>query len=156
MAQAAVPVAIGATLVGTGISAYAARRKGQEEAAAAEFERQQLLIQEQMTRIAATQAETRRREDLVSSIETIQAIAAGRGVGLASPTLGAAIESARAGTERDIRIERLNYLTKAEQSAALAGQAGRKARYSLLAGDLSAASTIASGVSRAASFGFGR
>lgn len=132
--------------------------QGQARSEAAAFEQQQLLgqqeqlrVQAENTRIAADQAEARRREGLVSNIESIQSIRAGRGVGSASPTGMAILDSIITNTSRDIGTERYNYLAKADQSrmesdnAGLAAQmAGRKARTSLMAGYLDAAGTVAS------------
>lgn len=144
---------VGGIVAGTALSMVGARRKSQEEAATAEFEAEQLKIQEQSNRIAASQAEAKRRNELVSSIETIQAIQAGRGVGLTSPTSVGIIGDVSASAERDIRAERLGYLTKAEQSRRLSEMATRKARYSLLAGDLEVAGAAVSGGTKIAQLG---
>lgn len=150
----ALPIIAGvAAVAGSGIQAYGAHKAGVEQARAAEFEKQQLEIQAQVARTAADQDEARRREALVSNMETIQAIRAGRGVGSNSPTGEAILTSAIDQQERDIGIERANYLTKADLSLRAAQLADRKARTSLLAGNLTAASDILSGVSRAASIG---
>ena len=143
--------AAAATVGGTALSAAGSNLAGQESARAAEFERQQLEIQSQTARTAADQAEEQRRKELVSNMETIQAIRAGRGVGASSPTGQAILTSAIEEEERGIRIERANYLSKADLSRRASELAGRKARTSLLAGQLEAGSTIFSGVAKAAS-----
>jgi hypothetical protein len=153
MAQLAIPALIASTALTAGSQIMA----GQEKSYAAKFEQQQLLGQQDQlkaqadnTRIAADQAEARRREGLVSSIESIQSIRAGRNVGSASPTGMAILDSLIGNTERDIGTERFNLLSKADQSrmaadnAGLAAtMAGRKARTSLMAGYLDAAGTVA-------------
>lgn len=143
--------AAGATVGGSALSAAGSSMAGQETARAAEFERQQLEIQSQAQRTAADQAEARRREELTSNLETIQAIRAGRGVGSNSPTGQAILTSAIEEQERDIGIERANYLAKADISRRAAEMAGRKAKTSLLAGNLEAGATILGGIGKAAS-----
>jgi hypothetical protein len=139
---------------------------GNEKARAAEFEQQQLYgqqqqlkIQEENTRIQATQLEARRREELASSMETVQSIRAGRGVGQASPTGMAIFDSLVGNAERDIFTERFNVLSKADQSkraaenAGLAAEmAGRKAKTSLLAGYLGAGETVLSAGYKASTY----
>lgn len=155
MAQLAIPALIASTALTAGSQVMA----GQERSRAAAFEQQQLLgqqeqlrVQAENTRIAADQAEARRREGLVSNIESIQSIRAGRGVGSASPTGMAILDSIITNAERDIGTERYNYLTKADQSrmeaentGLAASMAGRKSKTSLMAGYLDAAGTVASG-----------
>jgi hypothetical protein len=159
-------LAIPALIASTAITAGSQVMQGQARAEAAAFEQQQLLgqqeqlrVQAENTRIAADQAEARRREGLVSNIESIQSIRAGRGVGSASPTGMAILDSIIGNAERDIGTERYNYLAKADQSrmesdnAGLAStMAGRKARTSLMAGYLDAAGTVASGAFKYGSF----
>lgn len=156
------PLLIGAMVAGsaasavTGLaasrnSAYASQMAGQESSRAAEFENQQLKIQSETAKIAADQAEAKRRSELVSSLETIQAIRAGRGVGAGSPTGAAIYGGAIDDEERNIATERFNYLQKSDISRRAAEMASRKARTSLLAGDLTAQSELLSGYSRAAS-----
>lgn len=153
-------LAIPALIASTALSATGSIMAGNEKARQANFESQQyqgqqrqLQIQEQNTRTAADQAETRRREELTSNMETISAIRAGRGVGEASPT-GMSIFSALIGnSERDINTERFNYLQKADTTRIAAENAGiassmaaGKAKYSLLAGYLGAGADIAKGI----------
>lgn len=152
-------LAIPALIASTVISAGSAIMQGQARSEAAAFEQQQLIGQQKQllaqadnTRIAADQAEARRREGLVSNIEHIQSIRAGRGVGEGSPSGMAFLDSLISNTSRDISTERFNYLSKADQSrmeadnAGLAAtMAGRKAQTSLMAGYLDAAGTVAGG-----------
>lgn len=152
MAEIAVPMLI----MGTAATAGSQVMQGVEQSNAAKFEQQQLLGQQkdlqaqaQNTRIAADQAEAQRRYELTSNLEHIQSIRAGRGVGEASPTGMAILDSLTGITERNIDTERFNYLSKADttdraaNNAGLsAAMAGRKAQTSLLAGFLGAAGTV--------------
>jgi hypothetical protein len=151
-------LAIAGMVAGTALTATSQVMQGQARSEAAAFEQQQLIGQQKQlqaqaenTRIAADQAETARRERLVANIESIQSIRAGRGVGEASPSGMAFLDSITDNTERDIGTERFNYLSKADQSRMAAENAGlsatmagRKAQTSLLAGYLDAGSTVAS------------
>lgn len=124
------------TVGGGIIKAQGAKMAGEETARAAEFERQQLEIQAQTERTAADQAEAQRRRDLTSNLETIQALRAGRGVGASSPTGTAILTNEIAEQERNINIERANARSRADLSRRASLLAGRKARTSLLAGQL--------------------
>lgn len=112
-------------------------------------------------KLASAQTEARRREALTSSLETIQAIRAGRGVGMGSPTGLAILSATSMDEDRDTRIEELNYLSKAEQARLAANRArfGSKsssfsshlakkgAKTSLVAGYLDAGGSAASSIS---------
>lgn len=142
-------VAIGATVYGSAQQAKGIKMRGEEESRAAEFEKQQYEIQEQQTKTAAAQSETRRREDLTSSLETIQALRAGRGVGTYSPTGAAIFGSAIEDVERDIAIDRANYSTKADLSRRAALMAERKGKTSLLAAKYGATAAMIEGGTKA-------
>lgn len=131
-------------VAGTAAQGVSQIMQGNAQSQAAQFEQQQLKVQEQQTRTAAEQAEARRREELTANLETIQSIRAGRGVGTNSPTGMAILTDTTHDAERDIVSERSNYLTKADLSSRAAEMAGRKAQTSLLAGYLGAASTVGS------------
>lgn len=153
MAELAIPMLVASTA----LTATSQIMRGQEEARTAEFQRsqyisqqEQLKVQEETTKIAAAQAEAKRRNELTSSLEAISTIRSGRGVGGSSPTGMAIFDSIVSGAEGDISTERFNYLSRADvlrQNSETAGQAasmaGRKAQYSLLSGYLGAASTAA-------------
>lgn len=141
--------AIGMTVAGSGLQAFGSIQRGKEEARASQFEKQQYEIQEQQTKTAAAQSEAKRRDDLTSSLETIQALRAGRGVGATSPTGEAIFTSSVDDVEGDIAIERANYATKADQSRRAALMSDRKSKTSLLAGYLGAGEAIASGATKA-------
>lgn len=142
------PLLIGAVVAGTATTAVGHEMAGQEASRAAAFETQQLDIQAQSARTAADQSEARRREELTSQMETIQALRAGRGVGSNSPGGEAILTSAIDNQERDIAIERSNYMTKADLSRRASELSARKAQTSLLAGDLSAAGDIFSSATK--------
>lgn len=168
MAELAVPIAIG----GAALGAVGSIAKGKEEAASAKFDAQQLRgqagqyeeqakqyeIQAQTERIAAADAEAKRRDGLISSLETIEAIRAGRGVGGVSPTGAGITEGVLASGEKDVRTERLNYLQKEEealfgaktsrfkagQATQAAAMAERKAKSAVTASFFEAGSKIGS------------
>lgn len=138
--EVAIPVAM--AVGGSGLSAAGSIMQGRESSRAAAFEQQQLETQARMLRTAADQSEARRREETTSAIETIAALRAGRGVGSGSPTAMAIYDKVIEDSGRDIAIERVNYATRADLSDRAALMAQRKARYSLLAGDLQAGATL--------------
>ncbi|MCK1585491.1 hypothetical protein IVB03_39545 [Bradyrhizobium sp. 168] len=115
-----------------------------QKSAAATFEQQQYEQQAQAARTASLQDETTRRRDLTSSLETIQAIRAGRGVGSASPTAMAIFGDTIGRSEDDIAASKANYSAKADLSTRAAFLSGKKAQSSLLAGDLGAISDVGS------------
>jgi hypothetical protein len=81
-----------------------------------EEERQRLFkVQAQELRTAQAQAETARREELTSSLETIMAIRAGRGVGEGSPTGMAIANKLISDTVSDIRTERVGYMSAIDE-----------------------------------------
>lgn len=145
------PLLIAGVVGGSATAAAGHEMAGREAARSATFEQQQLEIQSQTAKTNADQAETARRTELTSNLETIMAIRAGRGVGSGSPTGEAIYTSAIDQQERDIATERANYLTKADLSRRGAEMAARKAKTSLIAGDLAAAGDIFGGASKIAS-----
>lgn len=158
-------VGLGLGLMGTFAQAGAQRRAGREQAAAARFEAAQLEerrkdqeVNAQIEKTRADQTEARRTEELVSQLETIQAIRAGRGVGLNSPTGQAILTSASEDERQDISIERTGILQESDawrraawNSGQEAGMARRKAKYSMWAANTASTVTILSGLGRAAS-----
>lgn len=156
MASAATAAAPYALAAGTALTATSQIIQSREQSKAAAFEADQLRTQEQQYRIAAAQDEARRRDELTSNLETIQAIRSGRGVGQASPTGTAILDSITADEERDIGISKLNYLQRADMSRRLAGMSEGRARTSLLAGYLGAGATAADSLFRYGAYGSGR
>jgi hypothetical protein len=143
------PIMLMAAVGGSALSAAGSLMAGQEKSNAAE-------IQSQQQKTAAAQAEAQRRDELTSSLETISAIRAGRGVGSQSPTGLAIFDEITANAERDIGIEKSNYLTRADMSRQAAEMSGRKAKTALLAGYLGAGEAVLSGATKAYSIGSGR
>lgn len=136
-------VAIGLAVVGAAGQAAGTMMQSREQARAAAFERDNYDRQRQELLIAADQQEAKRRNELTASIETISALRSGRGVGMSSPTGSAILSSAIQDESDDIRTERLGYLTRAEQARLGSKMAGRKARMSILAGNIGAVTGIA-------------
>jgi hypothetical protein len=186
-------IAAAATAAGGALSAGSKIMASREEARSTLFEQQQLETAQQQKdlqlrqfelgetqtqdllkregeryKTAAAEAEAYRRNDLISSIETIMSIRAGRGVGEGSPTATAILSRITRDAERDIGTERLNYANRIDETrmgietsrgqVALArGQnelsqsqvalsrrmARKRAKFSLLAGYLGAADGVA-------------
>lgn len=139
--------------VGTATSIFGQQMAGQEANRAAQFEAQQLERQSRSYLTAAAQDEAARRRDLESSLETIQVMRAGRGVGPDSPTGRAILESTTDTAERAIGTSKANILDKASASELAAGQIRRKGRASLLAADIGSLTTAASGIGKIATAG---
>ena len=148
------------SFAGSKQQAYASRMAGEERAMAAQYEGEQLQRQGEMFKTAASQDETSRRKELTGAIGTIMAIQAGRGVGLGSPTSTAITADMIGDAESDIATSKLNILSRADQSRTGGELAVRRARYSLLAGELGAKAAeiggfadLISGFGKAASLG---
>lgn len=139
-------LAIGALIVGTAASAGSQIMQGREQAKAAAFESDQMKIQAEATRTAAAQDETNRRNELTSSLETIEAIRAGRGLSGDSPGGMAILEGVTNRAERDIGISKGNYAMKADLLDRQSQLASSKGSMSLLSGYLGAAGTVGSAV----------
>jgi hypothetical protein len=137
---------MGAQAIGSATSAYGSVRTGQEKYLDAQFEREQLQIAAQQNKIAAAQAEAGRRQDLVSSLETIQAMRAGRNTGTYSPTGRAILANVVDDAESDIITERVNYMQRADLNRRASFLAERKGKASLLAGNLGAVESVATGI----------
>lgn len=150
------PILIGAQVAGTAASAYGSLKSGQEKYLDAQFEREQLKIAEQQNKTAALQAESARRDELTSSLETIQALRAGRNTGTYSPTGRALLANTVDDAEGDIITERVNYAQRADQNRRAAFLAERKGKTSLLAGQLGAVESVASGITKIGSIYKGR
>lgn len=138
MAALALPILVGTTIASAGGQLMAAGQKS----AAADFETQQYEQQAQAAKTASMQEEATRRRDLTSSLETIQAIRAGRGVSSGSPTAMAIYTDSIGRSEDDIAASKANYAAKADLASRASILSAKKAQSSLLAGDLEAASTI--------------
>jgi len=141
-------LALPALIIGSTASAVGSLAAGGQKAAAAEFEQQQYAQQAEAAKTAALQDEAARRRDLDSNLESIQAIRAGRGVGSGSPTAMAIYDSTIQRAEEDIFASKANYAAKADLASRASILSGKKKSYSLLAGNLGAATDIASGFSK--------
>lgn len=128
--------------VGTAFQAVGQVMPGNEASRAAKAEQQALQIQEQQQRTAAAQEEVRRREELTAQLGSMQAIRAGRGVGMSSPTGMAILTEVASDGTRDAQQASLNHLLQADASRMAAQSAGRKAKYTLLGGYLGAGADI--------------
>jgi hypothetical protein len=142
MAELAIP----ALIIGTAASAGGTLMAAGQKSAAAEFEQQQYQQQAEAAKTASMQDEAARRRDLNSSLETIQAIRAGRGVGSGSPTAMAIFDSTIGRSEDDIAASKANYAAKSDLASRASYLSGVKAQTSLLAGDLGAVSDVSSSI----------
>lgn len=133
-------------IVGTAASAGSQIMMGGEQAKAAAFEQEQMKIAASQTRTAAAQEETNRRNELTSSLETIEAIRSGRGLSGSSPGGMAVLEGVTNRAERDIGISKGNYAQKADLLDREASMSSSKGSMSLLAGYLGAAGTVGSSI----------
>jgi hypothetical protein len=136
---------------GTALKATGDIMSGRENARAAEFEAQQQQVQRETLAIAAKQDEAKRRNELTSSLEVIEAIRAGRGVGQSSPGGMAMFDAITTNAEKDIRTSSFNFAQRGEQSRQIAEFSRDRGRTSLLAGYLNAGADVASGA-----FSYGR
>lgn len=135
-------LAIAALVVGTATAATGAVVAGTQQSRAAAFQQDQLRLQAEANRTAAAQEEAKRRADLTSSMETIAAIRAGRGVGGGSPSGNAFLDNLITRSEGDIATAKTNLLTKADVASRGATLAGQASDASLLGGYLTAATDI--------------
>jgi hypothetical protein len=148
--------AAAASLAGSGMQAYGSIMQGREQSRAAQMEADNLRIQQAQYSIAAAKDEAKRRNDLTSSLEAIQAIRAGRNVGAGSPTGLAILDSAIEDSNRDVSSAKLNYATRSDLAGRAALLSDRKAYTSILAGNLAAGEAIAGGLSKSYMIGSGQ
>jgi len=131
-------------IAGTAASAGGKLMAAGQQSASSEFESQQYAAQAQAAQTASIQEETQRRRDLTSSLETIQAIRAGRGVGSGSPTAMATFDNITNISEDNMQASKANYAAKADLASRASILSERKASTSMLAGYLGAASDVGS------------
>lgn len=148
-----IPALIGSTAVGTATSVYGQQMAGAEAKRSADFEAQQLERQSKAYQTQAAQDEANRRNDMESSLETIQVMRAGRGLSLDSPTGEAIQTSVTDRAERDITTSKANILGRASNAELAASQTRRKGDASLLAADIGSLTSIASGAAKIATAG---
>lgn len=129
----------------SGISgAMAAKGQAEDAAAQAAFTRRQAEGAAQDEMIASTQEEAERRRELNSTLSTIEAMRAARGL-RASPSGDAYTKNIGKIGADNIRVGKLNRLTRAvsyKQQAAFAAQQGKSA---LKAGQIGMATSLLSG-----------
>jgi hypothetical protein len=142
MAIAAPLLAAGGQIMG-GIS-----ENNQKRAEAAQYDQNA-----KATLTAADQSEALRREDLLSTLSSIDAVRSSRGLEVASPT-GTAIRQNRTGrAEQAIGAENLNYRTQAQSYKTQAGISRSQGTSALIGGFLKGGSTAFGGISDAVRYG---
>jgi hypothetical protein len=132
----------GLTVAGAATKAFADRRQGQAQKAALDYQAQQQRAQAEYTQIQGQQDAAGRRNALTSSLENMNAIIAGRGVGLASPTNAAITTGVVDRGERDIASAALGYQAKASQLTTGAQLSTQQGAFAETAGNLAAVSDI--------------
>lgn len=148
-------LALPALIIGTATSAVGQLASAGQASAAADFEAQQYKAQADAARTASMQDEAARRRNLTSSLEAIQAIRAGRGVGTSSPTAMAIFDNSIDRSEDDIQASKANYAAKADLASRASVLSEKKASTSLLAGNLGAITSAATGIMRYSGRGAG-
>jgi len=142
---AAVPiVGAGLTVAGAFMNAKNQRMQGRAQQRALQYQAQQQRLQADYANIQEKQTEGQQRDSLTTSLEHIAVIQAGRGVGTASPTVGAINENIVDRAERDVATSRLGFEAKkaalrsgatlAEQEGELAVKAGDRAAIATMLG----------------------
>lgn len=132
----------GLTVAGAATKAFSERRQGQAQKAALDYQAQQQRAQAEYTQIEGLQDEAGRRNALTSSLNTMNALVAERGVGMGSPTSQAITTGVIDRGERDIASAKLGYQAKAAQlttGAQLSTQQGAQAES---AGNISAIGSL--------------
>lgn len=142
--------AVGGVGLAAGTQALGSILAGRQQARSAAFEAQQLEIQQTRLETAADVEETERRDQLASTIQSIEAVRGARGLG-PSPTGFAALRQIRGDAERDIRTARINTLTNADSAGRAASERRRAGRSQQIAGYLGATSALGVGAFRTAS-----
>ncbi len=142
--------AVGAVGLAAGTQAFGSILAGRQQARERDFEAQQLEIQRTRLETAADIEEAERRDDLASTIQSIEAVRGARGLG-ASPTGFAALRQIRGDAQRDIRTARMNRLIGAESAGRAASERRRAGRSQQLAGFLGAGTALGVGAFRGSS-----
>ena len=148
--------------VSAAVSAAASISAARQQAGAAKIARQQYEEEAANARMQADQEEVARRDELQRVLAAQDAIRAGRGVELDSPTGLAIRDTTIADVESDIGVARYNALSKARRfdlGAAIEETRGRSAMISGIGGAassiLSAASAFRGGASPGGASGGG-
>jgi len=137
-------VGVGLTVAGAFLNAKNQRLQGRAQRNALQYKAQQQRAQAEYVNIQEKTAEAGQRDTLATSLEQISALQAGRGVGMASPTVGAINENIVDRAERDIASNKLTFEAKkdalrsgaqlAEQEGELAVKAGDRAAFATMLG----------------------
>jgi hypothetical protein len=136
-----------AMVAGTAVSAGATIYQGIAADKAGELEAQQYRENAAAAELASEQDALARRKDLARTIAAQQALRAGSGVDLRSPTSLAIEEASRQETEADILASRYNFAAEAERNRLAARQAKRSGRASLYGGFIGGTGQLLSGAS---------
>lgn len=139
-------LAAGGAAIQGASSIFAGREQARQAKTQAAWQAQELKIQSEENKIAAAQDEAARRRELTYSLQTIEAIRAGRGTGSGSPTAATIQDDVTETASRDMRSSRLNFLRAADQSS-------RQAAFSLSEGNRAARSAQIGGLLGAVSAG---
>lgn len=140
MAAAAIPIVLSA--VSTAVGVYSSIKQGEAQSAAFKAQQQQQQQHEQQLRTRALQDEAARREELTAQLSTIDAIRAGRGLSLDSPTALTIRNDTTDSAMDNMRVSRLNILNGAESARQSAEQSGAAASTALTSGYLSGATSL--------------
>ncbi len=140
MAMAAIPIVLSA--VSTAVGVYSSIKQGEAQSAALKAQQQQQQQREQQLRTQALQDEAARREELTSQLSTIDAIRAGRGNSLTSPTALTIRDDVTNDAMDNMRVSRLNILNGAESARQSAEQSGAAASTALTSGYMRGATSL--------------
>lgn len=143
--ETAAVIALAGVALSAGATVYqgiAANKAGQLEAA-------QYEENAKASELAAEQDAIARRRDLARTIAAQQALRAGAGVDIRSPTGLAIEEASRQETESDILSSRYNYLSEAGRYRLAAKQARKSGKASLYGGLIGAGGQLLSGAGSA-------
>lgn len=105
------------------------------------------------TLTAADQSEALRRQDLISTLSSIDAVRSARGLEVASPTGMAIRGNTTARADAAINTENLNYRTQAQSYKTQAGISRSQGTAALIGGFLKGGSSIFGGISDAKRYG---
>jgi hypothetical protein len=102
---------------------------------------------------AADQSESLRRQDLISTLSSIDAVRTARGLDVASPTGQVIAQNRTARAEQGIDTENLNYRTQAQSYKTQAGISRSQGSAALLGGFLKGGASLFSAGSDAYNYG---
>lgn len=126
-----------------------AKSQAEDDAAQAEFTRRQAEANAQNEKIAGIQEETERRRELNDTLSTLDAIRSSRGLSLTSPTGQVQARNIGNIAADNIRIGKLNRLTRATAYKTQASFAASQGKSALKAGSIGMLSAIGEGTGKA-------